>query len=294
MSSARDEREGKTSLFIEARHELAEGPLWFDQRWWWVDIEAGSLHSSDVNGGDRWSHAFGQRLGAAAPLAGLGFLLALERGIAVWDQENNSLEYLAHPDHGIEGNRCNDGKWDPAGRFVVGTLNMAGQPRTASLYSFEFPNRLTPLLRGVSVSNGLAWNRDGRTLYHIDTLAYEITAYDYDLVTGGLSNQRIVVRMPPEMGYPDGMDINAEGNLWVAHWDGWAVRCWSPVTGECLAKISLPCSRPTSCRFGGVDGREMLITTARTGLSADALAREPLAGSLWRVIFDGEVAQRVE
>ena len=285
MSKPAIEQEISASLFVEAQHELAEGPLWFNRRWWWVDIEGGSLHSCDAHGADTWSHAFGQRLGAAAPLQGQGFLLALQKGLAVWDQETDSLEYVAHPYEGIEGTRCNDGKWYPVVRFVVGTLNMQAKPRTAALYSFEFPDKLTKRLSDVSVSNGLAWTRDGRTLYHIDTLHYEITAYDYNLDNGALSNPRVVVRTPPEMGYPDGMDIDAVGNLWVAHWDGWAVRCWSPKTGECLAKISLPVSRPTSCCFGGLAGNELLITTARVGLTHETLLAEPLSGSLMRAVW---------
>jgi len=281
MSGRPNGCELSASLLFETRHELAEAPLWYNNRWWWVDIEGGSLNSGDDSGGDVWSHSFGQRLGAAAPLLGKGFLLALERGLAIWDLETDSLEYVAHPDQEIAGNRCNDGKWDPFGRFVVGTLNMQGKPHQGALYSFEFPNKLTKRLSNVSVSNGLAWTKDGRTLYHIDTLQYEVTAYDYDLSTGELSCPRVVIRTPAEMGYPDGMDIDAAGNLWVAHWNDWVVRCWSPQSGECLSKIRLPCSRPTSCCFGGLEGNDLIITTARVGLSMEDLAREPQAGSVF-------------
>ncbi len=189
------------------------------------------------------------------------------------------MEVLAHLEDEPAGNRFNDGKLDPVGRFLVGTLSKQGTRGSAGLYSLDQANRLTRLLSGIHLSNGLAWSADGRTFYHADSLAYEIAAYDYDLASGEIANRRIVVEVPPEMGLPDGMAIDAAGNLWVAHWDGWAVRCWSPVSGKCLAEIKVPCAQVTSCCFG--DKNQLLITTAQIGLSAESLGQQRQAGSIF-------------
>ncbi len=269
-------------LFAEASNVLAESPLWFEERWWWVDIEEGAVYSRDACGGQPWSHAFGQRVTALLPAENGRLIVIFERSLALWDRSSKSLQELAvlGADES-PSNRFNDGKCDPVGRILVGTLNMAGVRGAAALYSFEFPGHLVRLLSGIHLSNGLAWSADGCTLYHVDSLAREIAAHDYDLETGRISRRRVVIRVPPEMGLPDGMDIDAQGQLWIAHWGGSAVRCWSPETGRCLAEIPVPCSQPTSCRFGGTHPGQILITTARAELSDNALTGQPLAGSIF-------------
>lgn len=281
MSETRSGGDHHLALLVDARYELAEGPAWFERHWWWVDIEAGSLHSCDPSGASLWSQSFGQRLAAVAPIGEERFLLALQQGIAIWHRPSGTLSFVAHPDAELKDNRCNDGKLDPAGRFVVGTMSMTGKTNTGGLYSLDIPNKLTKRLSDVGCSNGLAWSRDGNTLFYIDSLSYKVRAYDYDSSTGDMANPRTVVHVPSKFGLPDGMDIDSDGNLWVAHWDGWAVRCWSPENGQCLAKISMPCARPTSCCFGGEKPGQLIITTARSGLSADDLSKQPLAGGVF-------------
>jgi sugar lactone lactonase YvrE len=267
--------------FLQDECVLGEGPFWFEGRLYWVDIERGLLLSVDGRGGDRRSHSVGRRLGAAAPIEGRRFVVAVQDGIGILDTEAGSVSILASPEASLPGSRFNDGKCDPAGRFLAGTLDMDGQERSSGLYSIDGRGRLRRLLDGVTISNGLAWTADGGTLYHIDTPTFEIARFDYDVATGTLGERHVVVRVPPEMGFPDGMEIDANGDLWVAHWDGGAVRCWSPRTGRCLTEVRLPCSRPTSCCFGGPDLDRLFITTARIGLSETALAGQPLAGGLF-------------
>jgi len=252
-------------VFVDESFALGEGPFWFQERFWWVDITAGALHSVDGTGGDRASRLVGRCLGAAAPIDGRLFIVALEDGFGVLDWESGAVKILASPESGIPSNRFNDGKCDPVGRFVAGTLSRSGEKFAAALYSIDGDGQWQTLHSPVTLSNGLAWTADGRTLYHVDSLAREIAAFDYNLETGATSNRRIVIDVPESFGVPDGMDIDEKGNLWVAHWGGRAVRCWSPFTGDCLEEIPVPCPAPTSCCFGGPDGSTLFITTARSG-----------------------------
>lgn len=268
-------------VFIDEPFALGEGPFWFRDQLWWVDIDAGSLHCANANGGGRASQFVGRCLGAAAPVDGRTFVVALEDGLGLLDWESGSVELLGSPERNSPDNRFNDGKCDPAGRFIAGTLNRGGKAGAAALYSLSDRGEISQLFAPVTLSNGLAWSADGETLYHVDSLLRQIAAFDYDPGTGEVTNRRIVVEVPESLGLPDGMDIDEDGNLWVAHWGGAAVRCWSPETGKCIAEIPLPCSTPSSCCFGGRDGSTLFVTTARPAVMS--AGEERWAGRIYSV-----------
>lgn len=137
------------------------------------------------------------------------------------------------------------------------------------------------VLAGVTISNGLAWTRDAAMMYYIDSPTQRIDAFAYEAETGEIRDRRTVVRIPAELGSPDGMTIDTEGGLWVALWGGNAVHRY---VGSRLDRvIPLPVSRPTSCAFGGPDLDELYVTSAWKGLSPAARRAEPLAGALFRL-----------
>ena len=136
---------------------------------------------------------------------------------------------------------------------------------------------------GIGISNGLAWDEAGTTFYYIDTPTKVIRAYDYDLATGAISRERVVVRIADDAGSPDGMTIDQDGMLWVAQYGGWAVRRYNPKTGKEINKIDLPCANVTCCTFGGEKLNTLYITTARQGLSKDELKNQPHAGGVFAV-----------
>jgi sugar lactone lactonase YvrE len=119
-------------------------------------------------------------------------------------------------------------------------------------------------------------------MYYIDTPTQKIDAFDYDISTGTISNRRTAVAMPEDFGAPDGMTIDADGNLWVAFWGKSCVRCIDPSSGRVRHSVRLPVSNVTACAFGGEKLDELYITTARESLGEQALAEQPAAGGLFR------------
>jgi len=260
---------------------LAEGPFWFQDRFWWVDIEAGLLHSVEVEGGVQVSYEMGERIGVAVPIDERRFLVGLQSGVGVFDRETGAVEIHATPEKHIPTNRFNDGKCDPAGRFVGGTLSMVGEKGASSLYSFDERLAHRKIFGPVSISNGLAWSADGGTMYYIDSLVSEIMSFPYNVETGEIGEKTRAIDLSGYSGIPDGMTIDRDGNLWVAFWGGWCVRCLSPKTGEHLATVELPVSQPSSCSFGGANLDQLFITSARVEIPEDKLAEEPLAGGVF-------------
>ena len=271
----------QAKVFVKVRCELGEGPFWHDDHLWWVDIPRGHLHSADKTGRIRTTDSVGQKLGASAPIGNDRFILALEKDLAIFDRKSSSLRTVATHDTSYAGARFNDGKCDPAGRFLAGTLSDSESEPVCALYSYAPDREIGKIREGIILSNGLAWDSQGTTLYYIDSLTYEIAAFVYCIESGSLGAHRVVIRIPPKMGIPDGMDIDVDGNLWIAHWGAASVCCWSPQTGECLYKIALPCTQPTSCCFGGPGYTRLYITTAREGLSDEELSKQPLAGHVF-------------
>ena len=265
-------------LFVSDTCQLGEGPFWWQERLWWVDVDVGQLHSVDGSARYKKTYCIGQRIGAAAPLVMGGFIVGVEEGIGTFDPDLERLEILHRPEQHIEGSRFNDGKCDPRGRFVAGTLNRTGRQKSSALYSMDRRGNLQKLIAPVSLSNGMAWNANGTVFYYIDTPTRELAVFSYDLHSGLLGNRRTAIRFPDNTGWPDGMCIDQAGKLWVAHWGGSSVRCWCPETGECLAEIRMPCTQPTSCCFGGPDFASLYITTAR---QSEDLSKHPGAGSIY-------------
>jgi sugar lactone lactonase YvrE len=264
-----------------AHAELAEGPVWDADRGllWWVDITPGLVHASDPVGGSDRPYPIGRSVGSVALRRDGTLLVAADDGFAALDPATGALvTILAWPPEAPP--RANDGKCDAEGRFLVGRLALDSAPGQGGLYRLDGDLTLTPLLDGLTVPNGLAWRSDGRELYFIDSARRAVMAYGYDPSSGDLGSGRELAALGDD-GEPDGMTIDADDCLWVAIWGGSRVVRLS-LQGEVMVTIHLPVSRPTSCTFGGPELDELYITTARQGLSPDELARQPLAGSLFR------------
>ena len=209
--------------------ELGEGPVWDDRQGVliWVDIWAGEVHSYEPASGRDTAIGVGQPVGAAVPRRSGGLVLAVRDGFAFLDPDGR-LTSVAEVEAANPGNRMNDGKCDRHGRFWAGTMAGDARPGAGALYRLDPDLSVTKVLDGVTVSNGLAWSLDDRTMYYIDTPTQRVDAFDYDLASGTIENRRPLIEIPEEAGSPDGMTIDAEGFLWVALFGGRAVRRYSP------------------------------------------------------------------
>ena len=269
---------------------LGEGPLWDKKtsKIYWVDILNGRLHSHHPESKEQNTLTLGQLIGSFACSNSNKIIAALKEGIYWVDIQTGNKELIIDPEITLPNNRFNDGKCDPAGRFWAGTMSLTEEKELGSVYVME-QNTTTQkiaakkVISNTTISNGMAWSRDHKTFYFIDTPTFQIVAYDYDIANGEIKNKRVAVAIQSTEGFPDGMTIDTEGMLWVAHWGGWQVSRWNPATGEKLASIKLPVAKITSCTFGGPQLTDLYISSARVGLSEQELAQQPLAGALFVV-----------
>lgn len=268
-------------VLVQADAELGEGPVWDARsgRLAWVDILGRRLHLTDPKTGVTESIETPLDIGAVAPRAAGGFIAALQDGF--WIVGDGPARRVATIPEARPGIRFNDGKCDPNGRFWAGTMEYAENPGVACLYRLDTSGAVEKMLDDVSISNGLAWSHDGRTMFYIDTPNARVDAFAFSPETGAIADRRTAFRIAASAGWPDGMTIDAEGGLWIALWDGGEVHRY--VDGRLDRVIRLPVSRPTSCAFGGPDLDELFVTSAWTRLSADERAAQPLAGSLFRL-----------
>ncbi len=263
------------------RAEVGEGPVWDvrSSRLVWVDILGRRIHVTDPRTGKTDSIDVPLHVGAVVPRVAGGYVAALQDGF--WIVGDGAPRRIVTVAEARPGLRFNDGKCDPAGRFWAGTMAYDEAPGAAWLYRLEASGLATRVLDGATISNGLAWSGDGRTMYYIDSPTQRVDAFTFDRATGDLRDRRTVIQIPKELGTPDGMTIDADGGLWVALWGGGAVHQY--VDGRLHREIRLPASRVTSCAFGDKDLGTLFITSAREGLSDDDLRDQPLAGALFRV-----------
>jgi len=269
-------------LLVDAHALVGEGPIWDEEKsvLYWVDIMSSMVYEFDPATGENRGYDVGQHVGTVVPRASGGLMLALYDGFAAFDPATQQLTMLADPESHLADNRFNDGKCDPAGRFWAGTMAYDEQLTQGSLYRLDPDFSVHKMLGDIGIANGIVWSLDNSTMYYIDSAANTVRAFDYELATGNIANERVVIRTDG-MGLPDGMAIDAEGMLWIAHFGGSCVRRWDPASGQVLKTISLPTSQITACAFGGADLGTLYITSAAIGLDEEALVKEPTAGGLF-------------
>jgi sugar lactone lactonase YvrE len=281
----------EVSTAVACRNRLGEGSYWDARRGllWWLDVPLPSkLFSLDPATGTVKSYAMPEMITSVrARKDGTGLIVACHSGISSFDYATGQLTHVLRPEPQKPYNRSNDGGTDARGRFWFGTMQNNIQPNggpidlvegAGTLYRLDPDMTLTPFETGIWVSNTVCWSPDNRTMYFCDTASGIISAYDFDVDDGVISNKRPFARF--DRGAPDGSCVDAEGCLWNARWDGGCVVRFSP-RGEVDTVIELPVAKVTSCAFAGPDLADLYITTATYGMSEADFAATPEAGNLF-------------
>ena len=241
------------------RSQWGEGPVWWQGGLYYVDIEGHQVHRYDPADGSEKSWDVGERVGTVVPRESGGLVIAGDHGISLLDTETGALTRIADPEQDLPDNRFNDGKCSPDGRFFAGTISLVKKTGSAKLYRLDPDFTLHEAFGPVTNSNGIVWSADGKTVFYIDTPRKEVLAFDYE--EGHLRNLRSVISTAHLDSSPDGMAIDAAGNLWIAFCHGGCVICFSPESGAELRRIELPCLETTACAFGGPDLVDLYVTT---------------------------------
>ncbi len=268
----------------QIRAALGEGPLWVaaEHAVYWVDIIGRNVHRLSLADDTRRTWTFNTAVTSLATRAQGGFVGTITDGFAWLDLENGTIEPIALPEAHMPNNRFNDGKIDRAGRYWAGSMHTSAQAETGVLYRLDPDLSLQRMDTGYCISNGPAFSRDGRTLYHTDSTRHIIYAFDCD-EQGNLSNKRLFVQLiDPSEGAPDGMTVDSDNCIWLAHYGGGRLTRYSP-QGAVLQIVPLPVPNVTSCAFVGPKLDKLIVTTASVGMSAGQLRKHPLAGSLFMV-----------
>ena len=246
----------------------AEGPVWSTE--WaglrWVDMLAGDVLHLDQGTGqvDRWH--VGKVAAALRPRSSGGAIIATERDFVLADSIGGPVRPAAEGIAG-PGIRFNDGACDPDGDFYCGTMAYDESAGVGALYRISATDYCVDKILGdLTISNGLAWTAGGSLAYYVDTPTGRIDVFDYDSASG-LVNRRPFVTMDPTHGHPDGLTVDASDGVWVALWNGRAVRHYDSA-GTLADVIEVPPSQVTACTFGGPDLRDLYITTSATGAGA--------------------------
>jgi L-arabinonolactonase len=263
---------------------LGEGPVW-DHRLsclWFTDIEAAQLLRLDWPSQELTRFALPERLGSLGLTGDPAWLVcAFASGFALHTPATGKTRWLHKTEPDYRGIRMNDGRVDRQGRFWSGGMvedRKLAPAEKASLYRFE--GRGAAMMRsGIAISNAICVSPDGTALYFTDTLTQEILRYPLDPETGALGEPAVFARLSGN-AYPDGADVDAAGRLWNAEWGSGRVTAYNP-DGSLFAQIDLPVSQVSCVTFGGPECDLLFVTSARNGLSDEALAGEPQAGDMF-------------
>ena len=272
---------------LDAKASLGECPVWSvaEQVLYWVDINAPSLNRFDPDTGRNAAMPMPESIGCFALRRGGGFIVALRGGFWLAEPDGTLTRKVADAPYEQAHHRFNDGRCDPFGRLLAGTMNERRDGNTGALYRLDPDFTLTSVLTGMTISNGLAFSPDSRTMYHADTPTQIVHCYDYDQATGTPSNRRVFAQFTADGERPDGGAVDSEGCYWTAFYRGGKVLRIAP-DGLVRDEFPVPAMCPTMCAFGGRDLKTLYVTSARQMREPDELARLPQSGGVFAMAVD--------
>jgi sugar lactone lactonase YvrE len=272
---------------LDVRASLGECPVWSPAEGvlYWVDINAPSLNRFDPATGSNRVMPMPSSIGCFGLRRQGGFVFALRDGIWLANSDGTLERKVADAPYDPAHHRFNDGRCDPQGRLFAGTMNEKRDAASAALYRLDHDFRLTEVLNGLTISNGLAWSPDGRTMYHADTPTRTVNAFAFDATTGTPSNRRALAHFDDETHRPDGAAVDSEGCYWTAFYGGGGIARLSPA-GTVLVSYPLAAMCPTMCAFGDADLKTLYVTSARQRRDDAELARLPQSGGIFALRVD--------
>jgi sugar lactone lactonase YvrE len=275
----------KVDLLSASQCILGESPLWHAKRkcCYWVDIEGGILYEYNwlLQTTRRWN--FDGRLSMVREGRANELILALNTAIVKFDVVSEKITKLVEIDSPDSGNRCNDGACDSSGRLWIGTMHLEQKQDAGALYMVDRNLNVIKKVPHTSISNGIVWSPDKKRLYFIDSPTHVVQSFIFNQETGEIDFEKNAVEIPSNLGSPDGMAIDEEGMVWIAHWGGFGVFRWNPNTGKLLDKIELTVPQVTSCVFAGENLDHLIITSARENLKKEELEKYPESGNVFVV-----------
>jgi sugar lactone lactonase YvrE len=262
---------------------LGEGPTWDrrNNKVYWVDIKGHHFRSFELSTGKIETVKTDGMVSSLVPSRSGKMYATIGHRFTSIDPSTGKEKVLMETETSLENNRFNDGKVDPYGNYWAGTMDMNEKEPVASLYVYTKSGELRKVLGGQTISNGLAWDVNRMLFYHIDTPTRKVRSYTYNDKCE-LTNERIAVDFTTEVGFPDGMNIDTEGMIWVAHWGGHRISRWNPSTGKKLSEIIFPATNVTSCTFGGKNMTELFVSSAKLTSNQPADPKD-IGGSIFRV-----------
>lgn len=276
---------------IASPMQLGECPVWHSEEssLYWIDIAGKAVHRFSLTNSQHRMWPLPSEPGCIARSSGGRILVAMRTGIVFLDTADGSLNPVANSPYDPLLMRFNDGRCDAAGRLWVGTLYEPRDRPGGSLFCVE-RGTVRDAGKPVTVSNGVAFSLDSRTLYHADTTAHRITAYDFDIANAQIGAGRVFKQFSADRsnnygGRPDGAAVDSEGAYWCAMYEGGRILRLSP-EGEVLREIALPVRCPTMVAFGDADLKTLFITSARHNRTEEELQRLPLSGCVLRMRVD--------
>ena len=265
----------------DTKGDLCEGVLW-DERsgtLLWSDIFKNTIIQWRPGSNSFFRKEFKSIITSIGKNSAGGFIVAAGDCIQLLDENlvvrQETLLEMPNPNV-----RTNDGNVDPSGNFWIGSMAYDAKPQMGDLKRVDGNFQTHTILRNVTISNGMDWSPNGEVLYYIDTPTRQVSRFKFDPESASLGQELPSIDVSDSPGMPDGMCVDAEGNLWVAFWGGGQARNFSP-EGELLGVVTVPASLVTNCAFGGEDLSTLYITTADASHEDFVTGNEPLAGSLF-------------
>lgn len=270
----------------DIRCELGECPCWDEESkiLYWIDIIKKAIHLFDIKNNEAKTINLEKYVGSIGLRRNGGIVAALQDGFYFIDEETEKVKLIKKIKDNSDRKRFNDGKVDAFGNFWAGTVSYDEKLPSGVLYCLKSNLELVEFFGGITISNGIIWSLDNKKMYFIDTPTMKVDVFDFDIASNNVRNKRVALEVPKNIGYPDGMTIDVEGKLWIAHWGGYKVCRWDTIAKKIIEIINVPAEKVSSCTFGGKDLSELFITTARRGFTENISEdTERSSGYIYRV-----------